>query len=180
MKLRFLVLALAAVALGATPGKPFQIMWHLDCPVVAHWCASPGTDACRRIRPSDEYDFVVMPNTNPLIKTATINMLATFPYSFIVPPTPTGVPTVTTMPVPTLPSPVPTSTTATYTDTAVTWKLDGNSNAEAVFVLSRSSEHLIVNTKTTDTAIEWEGTCQRVNNKLLAVTPSPSPTPSRR
>jgi hypothetical protein len=176
MRLRFLALALAAVALGATAGKPFQIIWHLDCPVVAHWCASPGTDACRRIRPSDEYDFVVLPTGDH--KTAIVNMLATFPDSFIVPPTPTGSPTATAMPVPTPPSPEPTSTTATYTYTAVTWNLDNKPDAKANFVLLRSSQRLIVNTEANGTAVEWEGTCTKVTNKLLDFTPSPSPPPT--
>jgi|GEM_PF-6908755 len=183
MKLRFLSLALLAGLLGATTTERYQIMLHYDCPVVAHWCAPLAQDACRTVRPSDDYDFVVMPNTDHHKRNATVEMLSP-PGSFVM-PTVTLSPGAIAAPI-LQPSPTAVNIEASYSYTAVAWTLSyptaapapkptGTPSIEASFVLWRSSLRLIVMTKTPLTQIRWEGDCASVNNKLPTATPTPSP-----
>ncbi|MGA8473911.1 MAG: hypothetical protein WB681_02480 [Candidatus Cybelea sp.] len=176
MNRRLLAIPLATCALGVAATPPLKNMWHLDCPVVAHWCAPQWSDACRGVRPSDEYDLVVtdiVNNKNDNDKsTAVIEMLPTIPDSFAVPTPTTSPPPLSSALTP--PSPMPTKLPALFGDTAVTWKFN-NDRVEASFVLLRSSQRLMVTTITKSdpkTEVHWEGTCARVNNKLLTTSPS--------
>jgi hypothetical protein len=165
----FIPLAICALGAGATP--TLKIMWHLDCPVVAHWCAPLNSDLCRQVRPSDDYDFFVT-NLDNKSHTATVK-LTTIPAAFVLPATLPPSPQSTPSPQP----PTPQTMQANFTETAVTWTAPPGS-ITANFVLWRASQRLIVTTMSM-TQIDWEGTCARVNNKLLTATPKPSATPHK-
>lgn len=175
MMQRYVAGALLIVALGASAQKPpIPPMWHLDCPVVAQWCSPPLPSACRTIRPHDEYDFLVT-DFDKSRQTATVEMLTTFPDSFLVPPSPNVTNPPEPSPTPSmLPMPFQTYTPAKVTHTAAYWQIkSADQNSSASFVLQRASRRLVVMTKTPETEIDWEGSCTSVNNKLLAAPPPP-------